>query len=63
MKQPPSFNVLSRAIRDEIFVEFVLVDGRVITITCSDEQQAAALAAVDVLGLEVEFDSHSALGI
>ncbi len=52
----PSFNTLRRAVVDEIFVEFVVVDGRVVTLTCNSVAEAQSLAEIKINGIEVEFE-------
>ncbi len=51
----PIFNTISQAVVDDIFVEFVLADGRVITIMAETAASAEVLATFPVMGIEVEF--------
>ncbi len=57
MAKQTLFNVQRRGqVIEDIFVEFTLMDGRVVSIMCDNSADAERLASLDVHGIDVEFD-------
>ncbi len=57
MPRQTIFNVKRRGqVVDEVFVEFTLMDGRLVTIMVDNSAEADRLAGVVVHGIETEYD-------